>query len=243
MAALTSSRNTPEMADFGRMQVYPVEANTTIYLGSMVALNANGNAVPASSTPGLRVVGRAERLYNGIPGQDAANTSAAIIPGTNQPAGAAGAISLICRRGVFMYADNDGSIAQAEVGMLCFAVDDNSVSLSDGAGATAVSAESHTFPAATSAQVIAVGHENISKVVVTSSPAGTTYVEGTDYVVDYQAGMIMLAPSGGAIAAAATVLVSYNWGAPTRSVAGKIVNLDPSGQVWIDFWHQAALAA
>lgn len=29
MAALTSSRNTPEMADFGRTQIYPVEASTT----------------------------------------------------------------------------------------------------------------------------------------------------------------------------------------------------------------------
>lgn len=243
MAALTSSRNTPEMADFGRIQVYPVEADTTIYLGAMVALNANGNAVPASSTPGLRIVGRAERLYSGIPGQNVVNTSSATIPGTNQPAGVAGAISVVCRRGVFMYADSDGSIAQGEVGMLCFAVDDNSVALGDGSGATAVSAESHTFPASTSAQVIALGHEDISKVVVTSSPAGTTFVEGTDYIVDYQAGMIMLAPSGGAIAAAATVLVSYNWGAPTRSVAGTIVNLDPSGQVWVDFWHQSALAA
>jgi hypothetical protein len=78
--------------------------------------------------------------------------------------------------------------------------------------------------------------------VVTSSPAGTTYVEGSDYVADYQAGLIMLAPSGGTIAAAATVLVSYNWGAPARSVAGTIMNLDSSGQVWVDFWHQSALA-
>ena len=83
MAALTSSRNTPEMSDFGRVQNYPVEANTTIYLGSMVALNANGNAVPAASTAGLRIVGRAERLYQGMPGEDAVNTSSAKIPGTN----------------------------------------------------------------------------------------------------------------------------------------------------------------
>ena len=58
MAALTSSRNTPEMSDFGRMQVYPVEANTTIYLGSMVALNANGNAVPASANVTGRMTAR-----------------------------------------------------------------------------------------------------------------------------------------------------------------------------------------
>jgi hypothetical protein len=162
MAALTSSRNTPEMSDFGRMQNYPVEANTTVYLGSMVALNANGNAVPATSAAGLRIVGRAERLYQGMPGQDAVNTASAKIPGSNQPAGAAGAISVICARGIFLYAVNDASIAQPQVGMLCFAVDDNSVSLSDGTG--------------------------------------------------------------------------------TRSVAGTIVNLDSSGQVWVDFWHQSALA-
>jgi hypothetical protein len=243
MAALTSSRNTPEMSDFGRMQNYPVEANTTVYLGSMVALNANGNAVPAASAAGLRIVGRAERLYQGMPGQDAVNTSSATIPGTNLPAGAAGAISVTCARGIFLYAVNDASIAQPQVGMLCFAVDDNSVSLSDGSGATAVSAQSHTFPASTSAQIVSLGHENVSKVVVTSSPAGTTYVEGTDYVVDYQAGLVMLPASGGAIAAAATVLVSYDWGAPSRSVAGTIINLDASGQVWVDFWHQSALAA
>jgi hypothetical protein len=38
------------------------------------------------------------------------------------------------------------------------------------------------------------------------------------------------------------VLVSYNWGASARSVAGTIINLDSSGQVWVDFWHQSALA-
>ena len=45
----------------------------------------------------------------------------------------------------------------------------------------------------------------------------------------------------GAIAAAASVF-SYNWGSPTRSIAGRIVNLDPSGEVWVDFWHQSAAA-
>src|SRR5512146_3557937 len=105
-------------------------------------------------------------------GQDAVNTSAATLPGTNLPAGAAGAISVTCARGIFMYAVNDASIAQPQVGMLCFAVDDNSVSLSDGSGATAVSAQSHTFPAAPSSQIISVGHGNISKAVLTSSPAG-----------------------------------------------------------------------
>jgi len=232
MAALTNSRNTPELADGGRMQVYPVEANTTVYLGSIVALNANGNAVPASSNAGLKVIGRAEMMYGGAPGQDAVNNP-----------GAAGAISVVCRRGVFMYAVNDATIGAAQVGQPSFAVDDNSVSLSDGGGTTAVIAQSTAFPASGSPQIVNVGHENISKVRVHStSGGGTVYTEGTDYVTDYQAGLIMLV-NGGAVAVAGTVFVDFNWGAPTRSVAGRIVNLDPSGQVWIDFWHQTAPAA
>ena len=227
MAALTNSRNTPELADGGRMQVYPVEANTTIYLGAIVALNANGNAVPTSSTAGLKTVGRAEMMYGGVPGQDAVN------------AGAAGAVSIVARRGVFMYGVNDGSIGAAQIGQTAFAVDDNSVSASDGSGATAVAAQSTTFAAATSAQIAALGHENVSKVKVHStSGGGTVYTEGADYVVDYPTGLIMLV-AGGAIAAAATVFVDYNWGAPTRSAAGRIVNMDPSGQVWVDFWHHS----
>src|ERR1700675_883656 len=91
MAALTNSRNTPEMADGGRMRVFPVEANTNIYLGGIVALNAAGNGVPASATTtvanALKVVGRAEYVKNGIPGQNALNNP-----------GVAGAIRSECGR-------------------------------------------------------------------------------------------------------------------------------------------------
>ena len=119
MAALTNARNTPEMADGGRMRVYPVEANTNVYLGGMVALNAAGNAVPASATTtvanALKVVGRAEYVSHGIPGQNAINNP-----------GVAGAISLTARKGVFLYA-TDGSVGAAQVGLVCFALDDNNV--------------------------------------------------------------------------------------------------------------------
>lgn len=231
MAALTNSRNTPELADGGRMQVYPVESNTTVYLGSMVALNGNGNAVPASSTPGLKIIGRAEMVSEGLPGQDAVNNP-----------GVAGAIAIVARRGVFMYAVNDGSIGGPQVCQPAFAVDDNSVSISDGSGATAVTAQAETFPGTSSAQIISLGHEFVSNVRVHSSPAGgTVYAEGTDYAVNFQTGLVMLI-AGGGIAAASTVYIDYNWGAPTRSVAGRIVAIDPSGQAWIDFWHQSAAA-
>ena len=84
--------------------------------------------------------------------------------------------------------------------------------------------------------------KSVSKVKVHSTSAGgTVYTEGTDYAVDFQAGLVMLI-GGGAIAAASTVYIDYSWGAATRSAAGRIVALDPSGQVWIDFWHQSSPA-
>jgi hypothetical protein len=148
------------MADGGRMRVYPVEANTNIYLGGMVALNAAGNAVPASATTtvanALRVVGRAEYVKNGIPGQNAINNP-----------GAAGAISITARKGVFLYA-TDGSVGAAQLGLNCFALDDNTVTALDRA-----------------------------------SGAG---------VQQYAA-------------------------------AGQVVAIDPSGQVWVDFWHQSVALA
>jgi hypothetical protein len=49
---------------------------------------------------------------------------------------------------------------------------------------------------------------NPGTVVVTSSPAGTTYTEGTDFVVDYGNGKLM-ALSTGTIGSGATVLVDY----------------------------------
>ena len=160
MAALTNARNTSELADGGRMRVYPVEANTNIYLGGIVALNAAGNAAPASATTtvanALKIVGRAEYVTNGIPGQNAINNP-----------GAAGALSITARKGVFLYA-TDGSFGAAQVGLICFALDDNNVTAADRA-------------------------------------SGAT-------VLQYAA-------------------------------AGTVVAIDPSGQVWVDFWHQAAGAA
>jgi hypothetical protein len=160
MAALSNSRNTPEMADGGRLRVFRVEANSNIYLGAMVALNDSGNAVAASATTttanSLKVIGRAERVHNGVPGQNAINNP-----------GAAGAISLDVRKGVFMF-DQDNSITAAQVSLPCFALDDHTVTAADRATGA---------------------------------------------------------------------------GVQQYAVAGQVVAIDPSGQVWVDFWHQAAVAS
>jgi hypothetical protein len=160
MAALTSSRNTPEMADGGRIRVLNVEANTTIFLGSMVAINAAGNAIPASATTTTanaeKVIGRAEYVVNGVSAQNAVNNP-----------GAAGAIQIAARKGVFMYSQ-DSSVTAAAVGGPCFALDDNTVTATDRASGASVQ---------------------------------------------------------------------------QYAVAGQVVAIDASGEVWVDFWHQATSAA
>ena len=142
------------------MRVLPVEANTNIYLGGIVALNAAGNAVPASATTTVanaqRVVGRAEYVKNGMPGQNAINNP-----------GAAGAISITARKGVFLYA-SDGSVGAAQLGLNCFALDDNTVTALDRASGASVQ---------------------------------------------------------------------------QYAAAGQVVAIDPSGQVWVDFWHQSVALA
>ena len=141
-----------------------------------------------------------------------------------------------------MYAVNDGSIGAAQVGLVAFAVDDNSVSIADGSGATAVIAQATTFPAAASAQIVSLGHEFVSKVKVHSTSAGgTVYTEGTDYCVDFQAGLVMLI-AGGGIAAGATAYIDYSWAHRREAPRGESWHWILSGQVWIDFWHQSVNA-
>jgi hypothetical protein len=123
MTALTMDRKTDQMGTpdvvWPQLLNFPVEANTTIYGGALVALNAAGNAVPASAVEALRCVGRCER------GQ--ANTTAAGF-------GAAGALTVQVHPGVFFFNCPDSSIAAANVFQNCYAVDDNNVSLSDAGG-------------------------------------------------------------------------------------------------------------
>ncbi|MGH7986947.1 MAG: phage tail sheath family protein [Candidatus Binataceae bacterium] len=75
---------------------------------------------------------------------------------------------------------------------------------------SAISGEAHTFGGTPATIQLAHGMPQLSTVVVTSSPAGTTYTQGPDYTVDQMTGMITLT-AGGAITATAAVLVSYSY--------------------------------
>ncbi|HEY6394496.1 MAG TPA: phage tail sheath subtilisin-like domain-containing protein [Candidatus Binataceae bacterium] len=74
-------------------------------------------------------------------------------------------------------------------------------------------------------------HMGVSSVVVTSNPAGTTYVLGTDYLLDAVNGVITIAPagSGGHISAGATVLVSFNYADPSKVTDADIIGAATGG--------------
>lgn len=84
-------RNTVELAEGGKILVLPVAAGAVIQDGSLVVLDASGFAKAAVKADALTAAGRAEEYID--------NTS-----------GAAGAVSVKVRRGVFVW-DNTSVVA------------------------------------------------------------------------------------------------------------------------------------
>ena len=112
MVALAADRNTP--AALGDMNLDPVGAGSKIFAGALVMRNATGFVVKGATATGCFACGRAEMLAD--------NTS-----------GANGAITVMWRAGVFRFANSGGGdlITQAEVGKVCFIVDDQTVAKTD----------------------------------------------------------------------------------------------------------------
>jgi hypothetical protein len=131
MTALLQDRKTDKLGTEGDVYPitlkFPVEANTSIF-GALVAINAAGNAVPATANPALKCVGRCERACLNL-----------AVGGTISPdgiaTGAAGSLKVGVRQGVYYFNINaDSTITIANFGGNVFASDDNTVSLSDAGG-------------------------------------------------------------------------------------------------------------
>ncbi|WP_428568706.1 MAG: hypothetical protein ACP59X_09895 [Solidesulfovibrio sp. DCME] len=112
MAALTKDRDTK--ARSGQRYGDPVAAGAVIFAGAMVALNASGYAVPASTATGLTGRGRA-------------------LESVDNSGGAAGAVAVPVERGVFCFANN-GEVTRAHINGKAYAVDDQTVAPTDGTG-------------------------------------------------------------------------------------------------------------
>lgn len=113
MAALSADRNTPRRQGDDRKGA--VAASTLIYAGALVMRNAAGYIVKGQTATGLVGVGRAEERVD-------------------NSAGANGALSVTYRPGVYHFANSAAAdeITQAEIGSLCYAVDDQTVAKTNG---------------------------------------------------------------------------------------------------------------
>jgi len=110
MAKLTEARDTTEIANGAKYISAPVKGSTTIYQGAIVALDANGYAIPGKKAESLTAVGRAEE--------------------TVENGGADGELVIRIARGVFVYDNTSTSankITQAHVLKPCYMEDDHTV--------------------------------------------------------------------------------------------------------------------
>ena len=112
MSALTRDRATPYRE--GIEVEYPVAANTKIYAGSLVCVNAAGYAAPAADTSGYRFTGVAMEQANNSDRSDGGQTVR------------------LRRAGVFEF--DAVSITQGMVGAAMYAADDHT--FDDAAGST-----------------------------------------------------------------------------------------------------------
>ena len=113
MVALNADRNTPR-AD-GDLREAPVAAAALIYAGALVMRDANGRATKGLTALNCVGLGRAEER-------------------ADNSAGAAGAITVRYRPGVFRFANSAAGdqIVQADVGKICYVVDDQTVAKTSG---------------------------------------------------------------------------------------------------------------
>lgn len=119
MTALSKEILTPmrggESTGLPSLVEHQVAASTKIYAGSIVVRDAIGYFAPATGALGLYAEGRAERTAD----NSAGSTSSGVL--------------CLVRRGTFRYG-NSGSITVADVGGLCYMLDDNNVSRTDVGG-------------------------------------------------------------------------------------------------------------
>lgn len=113
MTVLAADRLTPERRN--KQFSFGVEAATKIFAGSIVCLNAAGNATKGITSTTLKTVGVA-------------------IEQADNSAGAAGALQVPVERGLFRFANSAAgdAIALANVGASCYIVDDQTVALTSG---------------------------------------------------------------------------------------------------------------
>ncbi len=117
-AAATAELNTPARTGD---QVALVQGSNQVWAGTIVAVDTNGLAVPASNTAGLKVVGRASRSQN------------------NTVLNYVSTRKLMVERGVFAWGNGSNAFTQAHIMDVAYVMDDSNVSTTN-QGTQAISA-------------------------------------------------------------------------------------------------------
>lgn len=110
MAKLTAPRDTNEIASGATSIVLPVKGSATIFQGSIVAIDADGLAIPGKKAEGLKAAGRAEE--------------------TVENNGGDGEAVVRVKRGVFVFdntATSANKLTAADVLGPCYIEDDHTV--------------------------------------------------------------------------------------------------------------------
>lgn len=113
MTALAADRNTARSS--GDLRSGLIAASTLIYAGALIMRNAAGYIVKGQTATSLVAVGRAEERVD-------------------NSAGANGALNVTYRPGTYHFANSAAAdlITFAEIGDICFVVDDQTVAKTDG---------------------------------------------------------------------------------------------------------------
>lgn len=122
MTALAQERLTDFYGVTPARRTLPMKAASTAYKGGMVAIDSSGNAMAAGLLAGgtVRVVGVASAT-------------------ANNSGGAAGAIKVEAKVGVFRFANHGADlVVAADVGADCYVVDDQTVAKTSGTNTRAV---------------------------------------------------------------------------------------------------------
>lgn len=141
MAALTKERDTSEIANGAKYLALPVKGGTAIYQGGLVAIDANGYAVPAKKATGLTAAGRAEETVEnkGGDGELVIRATRGVFVFNNTATQANKVSGAHLLKPCYMEDDQTvtASATGASIAGLVIRVDDNGVAVEVGSGITA----------------------------------------------------------------------------------------------------------
>ena len=146
MAGLKAPRDTNELAGGATSLVLPVKAATTIFQGSIVAIGADGYAIPGKKAANLKAAGRAEETVENT-GKDG-ETTVRVTRGTFVFENSGTAANKLSAADILgpCYIEDDQTVTKSATGAsvagLVVRVDDEGVAVEMGFGLTVPAAAS-----------------------------------------------------------------------------------------------------